>query len=85
MIVMMHLGLEHVFEAGDVDRGRDYKASRSLAERLGRVRETKTWKQHSNQYYSNHFEPLFLTELSTEFTAFLLSQVLVVQSFKPPC
>ena len=50
MMVMMHLGLEHVLEAGDVDRGRDYKASRSLAERLGRVRETKTWKQHSNQH-----------------------------------
>ena len=56
---MMHLGLKHVLEAGDVDRGRDYKASRSLAERLGRVRKTKTWKQQSNQHYSNHFHPLF--------------------------
>ena len=58
MMVMMHLGLKHVLEAGDVDRGRDYKASRSLAEQLGRVRETKTWKQDMNQHYCNHFDPL---------------------------
>ena len=57
-MVMMHLGLKHVLEAGDVDCGRDYKASRSLAERLGRVRETKTWKQDMNQHYCNHFDPL---------------------------
>ena len=50
MMVMMHLGLKHVLEAGDVDCGRDYKTSRSLAERLGRVRETETWKQHRNQH-----------------------------------
>ena len=59
MMVMMHLGLKHVLEAGDVDCGRDYKTSRSLTERLGRVRMAKTWKQHRNQHYSNHFDPLF--------------------------